>query len=124
MADVRLERKEIVFRNITYILTYVKFIGTISNNSYFAGCALGYSCYRFDANLWTARPWFADITNGLCENHCKDDAANYAYSGTSVRFLCLKFNHKVFVYVPDTCFLFSTGFNSIVSLTIRKRESA
>lgn len=102
-AYVRLKRKEIIFRSITYILTCVKFIGTKSKYSFFAGCALGYPCYKLDT-LWTTNHWIAEITNGLCENHCKDAAANYSYSGTSVSFLCFKLNHKVYFFVPDTWF--------------------
>lgn len=85
---------------------YVKFIGAISTYSYFAGCALGYSCYKIDA-LWTTDHLITDLTNGLCENYCKHAAASYAYYGTSVSFLCFRLNrNSTFVVIaPNFCIL-------------------
>lgn len=53
--------------------------------SYFAGCAVMYSCYKI--NLQEPGMWFTDLTNSRCESYCKDDAAKNKYYGTSVSLL-------------------------------------
>lgn len=58
--------------------------------TYFADCAVVYSCYRFDSFWKPSIPWIQDLTNVLCENYCKNASAKNIYYGTSVRFFTNK----------------------------------